>query len=252
MRSLAPSTQKIADRHIYSTKNYDQFNTLMGNREIDQRHVTQLIRLMVTNGNLTDQFPIVVDKDMNVIDGQHRLEALKTLGWEVGYLVENAASIETVRNINQGNRNWTWRDMAESYARLPGGEEYAWFLTYFDRFDMTYTLAMLFIGAKQPKRAGAANRFNAGELKVEDKEKAVRFAAWYTDLQELVDITTHDFGKALNRIFRSPFYDHERMVSKLSALGHQLPAKANISDYQRELERIFNSGLPEEKKVRLF
>lgn len=242
----------LTTRKVMSTNDYDQFKTLEGNREVDRRHVNQLIKLLVANGNLTDQFPIIISKDGYVIDGQHRLEALKTLGWEVGYIIEENANIETVRNINQGNKNWSWRDVAESYANL-GNVEYEWFLQFYDsHIELTYTLAMLFCGGKQSKRNSSASAFNQGTFVITDKAKAQQYARQYSEIRALVDITNHDFGKALNKIFTSPFYDHERMVDKLHSYGHQLPIKASTTDYQRELERIFNYGYSEENKARLF
>lgn len=248
-----PKTEEIHTRTVLSTNDYTKFKVLPGNRQVNRTHVNQLIKLMVTNGNLTDQFPIVIDGEGFVIDGQHRLEALKQLGWEVGYVVEGNATIETVRRINQGNRNWSWRDVAESYANL-GNKEYAWLLNYYDNHTMSFTLAVLFCGAKMNKGRGQdrGNGFNSGGFKALDKNLAELFATQYEQLREITDMPNHDFGKALNRIFRSPFYDHERMTKKMNELGHQLPIKASETDYRREIERIFNSGLSEENKVRLF
>jgi hypothetical protein len=242
--------EKLTTRTVRMTNDYTKFKDLPGNRQVDKRHVNQLIRLMTENGNLTDQFPVVVDKEGYVIDGQHRLEALKVLGWEVGYIVEEAATIDTVRNINRGNKNWSWRDIAESYARL-GNKEYQWFLHYYDKYDISYTLAMMFCGTKMTKRS-ANGMYASGEMVIPDKDQAIKFAEQYTDLREAVDITSHDFGKALNKIFHSPFYDHERMVRKMREQGHTLPIKANESDYRRDIESVFNYAYPEDNKFRLF
>lgn len=245
------SDNKLTTREVRMTNDYSKFKSLVGNREVNKTHVNQLIRLMTENGNLTDQFPVVVSKDGHVIDGQHRLEALKILGWDVGYIIEENATIETVRNINRGNKNWSWRDVSESFARL-GNKEYDWFLGYFDKHNMTYTLAMLFCGAKLSKRYTNGVSFNSGAFTVDDKAKAEQFASQYEELREIVDVTSHDFGKALNKIFRSPFYDHARMVRKMKEQGHTIPAKANESDYRRDIEKIFNHGFSDENKARLF
>lgn len=247
-----PTDTELKTQTVRQTNDFSKFKTLGGNRQVNQQHVNQLIRLMTQNGNLTDQFPIVISKDGYVIDGQHRLEALRILGWEVGYVVEENANIDTVRNINRGNRNWNWRDVAESYANL-GNDEYEWFLHYFDTHNMSYTLAMLFCSAKQTKHhAGTGRIFSAGDFKVADKAQAELFANQYQDLREITDISTHDFGKALNKLFRSPYYNHERMVAKMKAQGHTLPDKANETDYRREIEAVFNYGFPDASKLRLF
>lgn len=243
--------ERFAEREVRLTNDYSKFKTMTGNRGVDKIHVNHLIKLMTSNGNLTDKFPIIITKDGLVIDGQHRLEALKILGWEVGYIVEPDATIETVRNINRGNKNWNWRDTAESYAIL-GNEEYIWFLKFFDSHELTYSLAMAFCDARMGKRFVAVSSFNNGSLEIKSRSKAELYATQYEDLRRLVDVKNHEFGKALNKIFRSPFYDHERMSLKLSQLGYQLPAKATEVDYRRELERMFNHGYSDENKARLF
>lgn len=245
--------EKLATREIKRTNDHDKFKTLKGNRTINQAHVNQLVKLLVANGNLTDQFPIVVDKKGYVIDGQHRLEALRILDWEVGYIVEHNATIDTVRHINQGNRNWNWRDIAESYANL-GNKEYEWFIDFVDSYEgLSYTLATRFVSLGNGRNNDTARAiFKSGDMVIEDKMQAKLFAEQWDEIKEIVDIGIHDFGKALNRIFRSPYYDHERMVAKVQSLGHTLPAKANESDYLRLLEEMYNHAVHEENRVRLF
>lgn len=68
------------------TRDYSIFKKLPGNREVSIE--SGLIDSMQSNGYLK-QYPILVDSEMRIIDGQHRLIAAKELNLPVSYeLVE--------------------------------------------------------------------------------------------------------------------------------------------------------------------
>lgn len=250
-KSTAPAHTIVAAKEVFMTTDYGFFKIMEANRNIDPQHVKTVQRLMLKNGNLTGEFPIIVDKEGYVIDGQHRLEALKGLGWEVGYRVEENATIETVRSINQGGRNWTWRDVADSYAKQ-GNTNYKWFLTFIDQYGLNFTPALTIVlnadGSSNVNRA----KFFEGDMVIENKAAAYDYAGYIVQASRIAGITNNDFFKAMVKIVASPHYNHERMIQKLRELGDQLPEKAATSVYQRDLEDIFNNRLADDKKVRLF
>lgn len=239
----------VSQREVRSTDNYDTFKIMNGNRAVNENHVKQLQSLMLSNGNLTYEFPIVVDKDNYVIDGQHRLEALKGLGWEIAYIVEESATIETVRSINLGNRNWTWEDLASSYASR-GNENYTWFLNYTSHNGLKLTPAFLLIS--DTPRSTTNRLFERGELSIEDKGRIYDITNQFLEIRRMTELYNNDFARAFIKIMRSSAYDHARMVKKMREQGETLPTKARINDYLRAIEDIFNYGYAAENRRRLF
>ena len=67
--------KKIENKFIETT-DYTRFKKTRGNRPVDEAHVAQLKKL-IADKDLYD--PIRVNKNMEVIDGQHTLEARKQL-----------------------------------------------------------------------------------------------------------------------------------------------------------------------------
>ena len=63
-------------KNVYKTTDYGQFKNIEGNRGINLKHVNTLVT-SITEKDL--QIPIIVDQNMRVVDGQHRLEAYKKL-----------------------------------------------------------------------------------------------------------------------------------------------------------------------------
>ena len=233
--------------NLRTTTDYDQFGVLDGNRAISHRHVRELKRLITSNGNLNDKFPIKVNANMEILDGQHRYQALRELELPIVYEIIDGANINTVRAINLGNRNWDWKDMAQSYHDL-GNDEYGWFLNYVESYNLPFLVALAF--CDQPASRGQDSAFNKGYLLVEDKPKAIRIAEHYAEIKEMTKLTHRDFALALRMLAMSEDYNPSRMVKKLAERGDSLPLKATRMDYARELEEIYNHSLS--NRVRLF
>lgn len=98
---------------IYQSKNYDKFRFLESNRMVDFRHVRRLKKSIADIGLIE---PIVVNDHLEVIDGQHRLQALKELDEPVTYIVSHSADKATVMDVNNTQKNWSLSDYVTSQA----------------------------------------------------------------------------------------------------------------------------------------
>ena len=102
------------ENRIYKTTNYGLFRLKFGNRPIDIGHVNKLRRSMSREFIKT---PITVNKKMEICDGQHRFTAIKALGLPIFYRVASE-SLDTIRTMNQNNKNWSFDDYLASYVAL--------------------------------------------------------------------------------------------------------------------------------------
>ncbi|MEK6878376.1 MAG: ParB/Srx family N-terminal domain-containing protein, partial [Nanoarchaeota archaeon] len=71
---------------IEKTTDYKMFKKLKGNRNIYKPHLNGLIQ-SIQEENLLQYNPITINSDMEIVDGQHRLEAAKILKLDIYYLV---------------------------------------------------------------------------------------------------------------------------------------------------------------------
>lgn len=106
---------------IKRTKYYDMFRLKKENREINPNKVLSLKNNLIENGRQI--MPIICNREMEVIDGQHRLEAIKELGWEVMYYVDEAVTAKDLISINNTQKNWSMMDYIHFYASS-GDETY--------------------------------------------------------------------------------------------------------------------------------
>lgn len=243
------------DSSIQETKDYKIFKNLKGNRPVEKQHVRELIASFTDRGNLIKEFPVVVNEHMEIIDGQHRIAALKELGWPVAYRIEPGLNIDTVRNINSAQKNWNWLDYAHSYAAL-GNDNYRRLLQLHEWFHVGYHVLARYCAFDRDRTKRGNIKFASGNLELtpEAKERAWNLLSQAKELVELLEdknITT--IWPALYIIFQSPDYDHKRMVQKFTNYGDHLKTYNSINDQLRALEDIYNFNVKNgSEPVRLF
>lgn len=84
------------------TSDYSLFKLLRGNRDLNKPHMNKM-KEAIESDNRLNLHPIIVNKNFEVIDGQHRLQCAKELGVDIFYIrsedVENKHIINC--NVNQ-------------------------------------------------------------------------------------------------------------------------------------------------------
>lgn len=99
---------------IYKTKEYDKFTLDNSyNREVDDRHVKKIIKSINTYGDQGLVFPIVVDNNYRVTDGQHRFTARKQLGKAIYYIMDIELESRVLGGINDAMKKWAKTDFIE-------------------------------------------------------------------------------------------------------------------------------------------
>ena len=105
---------KAAKFEVRETNDYGKFKKLLGNREVQEKRISQLMVSIKENGFLNSS--IIVNENMEVIDGQARCEALKRLGMPIYYCIHKGAGLKECVDLNIKQGNWTLADYCGSYA----------------------------------------------------------------------------------------------------------------------------------------
>lgn len=112
---------------VYSTNDYDIFKHLKGNRILDDRK-NYIISSIKENGWVTN--PIIVNKDMEIINGQHRYAALKALNMPIQYIIAENANIHDCIALNIKQQNWKLVDYIRCYADMGNDDYVFWFRSW--------------------------------------------------------------------------------------------------------------------------
>lgn len=229
---------------LYKTTNYKQFKRLKGNRPIEQSHVQFFVRKMEKEGNLTQIFPMQINENHEILDGQHRLLACEIRKEPIYFEIKEYLNIDTVISGNTGNRNWTWLDFANSWAER-GNIDYQTFLKLHEdfphqKFNVLFQYATLGNG----KRTGggiksSGDNYNHGEMKLPDPSLSRLLLKQLEELEMVTAVHSRDFALAAYRFMRTPTYEHDKMLQQLNAYGSALINVYTLNDFLYTLEEIW-------------
>lgn len=97
------------------TTDYGKFKKIDSNREINKSHLNKLI-LGIQSKNLLYLFPIVINKHMEIVDGQHRLKSAEILKLPIYFLVDNNITKADIAMVNSNRKAWAVADYVNFYA----------------------------------------------------------------------------------------------------------------------------------------
>ncbi len=121
-----PTQPKLTGQHdqknAQSTMNYDLFKKHPSNTPINDTIVNKLVD-SIQQRNMLSLKPILVNEKMQVLDGQHRLEAAKKLNLPVYYIVEKEAQDMDMILLNANQRTWKLADY-HNFFLTQGSPEY--------------------------------------------------------------------------------------------------------------------------------
>jgi hypothetical protein len=233
---------------IRETNDYEIFKILKGNRDINQNHVNKLVQ-SITEKDL--RIPIVVDNNMYVMDGQHRLEAYKVLAKSLLYIIKGDFTLEDIRQVNSVNKTWSNIEYMKSFKKL-GVESYVhleWFYRTY-RFGINECIQMLTNSGAMGKRQ--LEDFKKGGFVVTHLEKGKLIAnrinkigTYFTYYKKIT------FVKAMIFALQNPAFEWERFEKKLENFSAMLKNQGSRNDFIVNIERLYNQKTPNNKKIRL-
>ncbi len=223
-------------QEILSTKEYSQFIVLKGNRKVDNKHVNHLIESMKIEYYMS---PIQVNERMEVIDGQHRIQAARALKLPVYYYIAKGTNLKTVQTLNSNSKDWKTEDYLQSYIEQ-GLKDYIVYKQFSDAYGYSHriNLALLmgmFTGEEADKE------FRNGEFKIKDIQKAREIAAKLTQVEPYYKgYKRRNFCYAIIRCLKIKGYNHERFLQKLTYQSRKMVDCSNVEQYVELIEEIYN------------
>jgi hypothetical protein len=238
---------------IKKTTDYASFKTVKGNRLLNQEHYKHLLSA-VNRKNLLSLNPIIVNEEMQVIDGQHRLEVAKALNVPVYYVVGDDLDIEDVIMFNTAVKGWKIDDYAQTFVQL-GYEDYIKLAQFKNKWHISTSnsIAILSSETKRIKEAGY-KKFKQGQFEIVDYDWANEFARRLHDVVPFTSENTwkdREFIQALSLIYDKGV-DHDTLVDRLQRYGQPMYRRATMTEYLRLFEDIYNKGLTPANSLRFY
>jgi hypothetical protein len=240
------NTQAISTNHdtefgvIKKTTDYGRFMSMGGNRSTDLKHVKEIEQEMERDRSMFASHPMLVNENWYIIDGQHRYEAAKNLGFPLYYIMQKGLGLSHARQLNITQKRWTMLDFARSYADS-GRNDYAELL----RINHVYpkvplsTVAAYLSGT--PRGGGAGVKFRHGDYKIIDKEDGCAALDLLTEVVEVLGHpTTGAFASALWQVLHHEDFDERTFIRKLKENPDTLTIGTSIRACLRSIEEVYN------------
>ncbi len=247
---------KVSDV-IYETTDLSIFKFMKeGNRPIDLNHVKQLKERM---GEKFLRTIIIVNKSMEIIEGQHRYTAIKKINEEnslkglpllsIEFVICEDYGVEECCEYNGKGKNWSLKNITEGGKTLKI-EEYEIYDEFIKKFNLPHNVTVGLLTGKTTN-AKYSNEFKNLKLKIIDINQSLDKANKIVEIINtgVIPIGHSDqpisvFGLALLDIFNVDGYDHNRMICKCKEYvqreNRSLRRLTNITEPLIELEEIYN------------
>lgn len=227
---------------MLSTTEYDAFKFREDNRNgVNRGHVEFLIKSIKANNRLRDQ-PIKVTRDLQVINGQHRLLAAKELGVEVFYEYVDAPDAQQMA-IENMNKQWSPLDYLNLYVKN-GYKEYIRLAEFMRemRIPIKFALAIL-----RQDHKSAMHNFKMGEFVFQDYAHTDCIPLIWQTVEILQAhamkgnyLRTVRFWQALIILFSNEKFNPEKWFKQVRSHAHRFVVKARTQDYLAVIEHVYN------------
>lgn len=250
----------------YKTTDYGKFKFDNSNRKIDGNHVNELVEA-ISAKNLLREYPIVVDRNWVVYDGQHRLLAAEKLGVEIYYIFSTSdLKPSDIAKCNEVQNPWNNKNYLETFVAA-GLPEYIELNNFYEMAKHPLGLSIRICSILLADRS-SLDVFKKGEFKVTRKAVAIDAYRQLLEMKLLLEIYQKELTKDKTQVrklslYRSevfvegfvqmittPGYSKQQMMRKLSQQTATLRSNSKKLDVLDMLERIYNYKVPGRLYVR--
>lgn len=219
---------------VHTTKDYFLFKPVNGNRNKNMLHLNRLKKSISDNYLFT---AIIVNENYEIIDGQHRFEAIKELKLPLNYIIMKGYTLREVQILNANSKNWNAEDYLEGYCNL-GFKDYIVYRNFKNKYNFGHNECMSLLSNSRDVKL---NLFYEGKFKVYNLLEAEKKA----DLILLTEpyyknCRRRSYVYAMIALFNNPNFIFSDFLQKLKIQPTALQDCNNQTSYLSLIEEIYN------------
>jgi hypothetical protein len=229
--------------YVYKTNNLTIFNNIDGNRILNVKHVKRICDSISVYGMKCN--PILVNENMQVIDGQHRLQAAKNCKTFIYYIVIQGYNLNEVHTLNLNQKNWTKKDFMNGYAKT-GINSYVKLKRFFkNNNDYTLSVCIAFCNNTTDNTHNRLGEnlevFENGTWIGRDFEIAQDWANKIRMIKPYyINYNRSGFVATMISLFNNEKFDFNEFIHKLTLQPIALVDCSNRTQYKTLIEDIYN------------
>lgn len=176
---------------IQATLDYSLFHRIESNREINNPHLIKL-KKSIQKKNYLYLFPIIINKDMEIVDGQHRLHAAMDLKLPVFYMIDDKITKADIAMVNSNRKTWGPMDYIEYFAK-EGNESYIKLLDIKSKYPIGISAAVTIIsdncGNNSTGGGSASTMLKTGDINHNNYDLAMAILRFCSSLKNDCDFS---------------------------------------------------------------
>jgi hypothetical protein len=238
-------TKNAENGAVYWTENYEMFISLSGNRSLNHNHVKKLKNLII-NGGWRKSSLIIVNSNLTVYDGQHRLQALKEIkretgkSYNIGYQIDNQLTISKTQTLNSAVLPWKPEDYIESNIKS-GNKNYQFIRDLMKEHNMPYTAVLSIL--ESVNGSITTEMFRSGKVIIDkDNEQMIWYNASCIQMIKpyFNGYNSRSFVSAMCFFLSKKNFCFDDFLSKLQINRSMLYPVTTISKYKELIQSIYN------------
>lgn len=228
---------------VMCTKKYTDFKRITGNRMLNLKHLAKLKDSMKQHDLM---IPIIVNEKMEVIDGQHRLQARVELGIFVYYVVINGLSIADTQKANANNKNWNFYDFLNFFVEQ-NYHSYNVLKKFIDKYKFNAWESLSLLGDS----GFNMREFYNGEFYIKDLDFASASAEKICQIEKYYKgFKRRGFVLAMINVLKNKDFDFDEFMQKLDYQSSKMVDCTTTKQYIFIIEEIYNYKRKQEDRIR--
>lgn len=236
------------EQNLEETTDYDVFSRYHCNRLLSESHINELID-SISQKNLLNTHPILVDKNLHIIDGQHRLEAARRMGIPISYKIDESLDQEDMIRLNVNSKTWTVTDYLNFYSQRQNSD-YVKLKNFIEKEKMQLNIALQLLNGS--KNTSFFKKFKDGKYQFPSDNELAESLYKNLLIKDIISFIKKKtsgtkiyldrvaFYGALVEFFNIKFFEYEKFKTKLEYnLGMMRPCTKQ-SQYILLFKDIYN------------
>jgi hypothetical protein len=248
---------ELSDIKVYTTTDYQLFNRIKGNRDLNQLKIKKMIKDIKGGEDLLPDFPILVTNGgskMNVVDGQHRLEAAKQTKRPIYFIIrKEEMALHKMARFNSLQEKWKPKDFINCYIEK-GISDYSKLSDFVEMYGVPISVALNLLfygvtGGDSGAKDDITEMFRRGEFKCKHWKQAVDIIEECKRFGAFGGWNSRPFIVAISKILAADTCDFDELVTKFNEDPRQLQHQSNTKAYLTNLEQIYNKGYHKRRTI---
>jgi hypothetical protein len=228
---------------IKKTNDYNLFKFRNDNREggIIPAHV-KMLETSILSKNMLQFRPIVVNAEMEIIDGQHRLIAARNLSLPIYYEMREELVAQDIIRLNI-SRQWSMNDYFNFHLKNHSAE-YIKLEEFMKKNNITLRIALMIVmGNKYEEKIS----FKNGDFIFQEGQVAKEIELCWGTINFIKKqpgdnkwTSTSKFWNALLIVMKHPEFEVKKWMDNLEKHISRIGPRANFRDYMEMILTIYN------------